>query len=104
MKPRVVILPLADRDLDEKAEYIARNRPVTARRFYDAADRAFERLANTPGLGGPWESTNPNLAGLRVWPIPRFKNYLIFYRPIPDGIEVVRVLHGAQDIESILGA
>ena len=26
-------------------------------------------------------------------------SYLIFYRPIDDGIEVVRVLHGARDIE-----
>jgi toxin ParE1/3/4 len=25
-------------------------------------------------------------------------NYLIFYRPISDGIEIVRVLHGARDI------
>ena len=25
-------------------------------------------------------------------------NHLIFYRPIDDGIELVRVLHGARDI------
>ena len=29
------------------------------------------------------------------------KNYVIFYDPIPDGIFVVRVLHGARDIENI---
>jgi toxin ParE1/3/4 len=29
-------------------------------------------------------------------------SYAIFYRAIPDGIEVVRVLHGRRDIEAIL--
>jgi hypothetical protein len=26
----------------------------------------------------------------------------VFYRPVADGIEIVRVLHGARDIQSIL--
>jgi toxin ParE1/3/4 len=29
------------------------------------------------------------------------KNYLIFYRPIEAGIEIVRILHGSQDIERV---
>ncbi len=33
-----------------------------------------------------------------MWPIPGFKKYLIFYRPIRNGIEVGRVLHGAMDL------
>jgi toxin ParE1/3/4 len=32
---------------------------------------------------------------LRSFPV---KNYVIFYRPLEDGIEIVRVLHGAQDL------
>jgi toxin ParE1/3/4 len=32
---------------------------------------------------------------LRSWPLD---NYLIFYKPLPDGIEVLRVLHGARDL------
>ena len=33
-----------------------------------------------------------------------FENYLIIYRPLDDrdGIELVRVLHGARDIERLL--
>jgi toxin ParE1/3/4 len=38
------------------------------------------------------------LIGLRMWPIPGFKRYLNFYRPRRNGIEVVRVLHGAMDL------
>jgi toxin ParE1/3/4 len=39
--------------------------------------------------------------GIRLWRIRGFERYLIFYRPIPDGIEVIRVLHGARDIDTI---
>jgi toxin ParE1/3/4 len=74
----------------------------TALRFDDAAAAAFEKLARMPGLGERRESPNPRLAGLRVSPIDGFPNHLVFYRPIDGGIEVVRVLHGARDIESVL--
>jgi toxin ParE1/3/4 len=29
------------------------------------------------------------------------KNYVIFYQPITDGIEVLRVLYGARDIHRV---
>jgi hypothetical protein len=28
--------------------------------------------------------------------VKNFERYLVFYRPIQDGIEVVRVIHGAR--------
>ena len=34
----------------------------------------------------------------------KFRKYLVFYVPIPGGIEVFRVLHGARDIDGILDA
>ena len=34
--------------------------------------------------------------------LSRFPKYLVFYRPITDGIEVIRVLHGARDLDGIL--
>ena len=37
-------------------------------------------------------------AELRSLPIGR---YVIFYLPIADGVEIIRVLHGARDIETI---
>jgi toxin ParE1/3/4 len=30
-----------------------------------------------------------------------FRKYLVFYIPRSDGIEVVRVLHGARDLEAL---
>jgi toxin ParE1/3/4 len=29
------------------------------------------------------------------------KNYVIFYQPITEGIEVLRVLHGARDVHRV---
>jgi plasmid stabilization system protein ParE len=41
--------------------------------------------------------------GSLSWLIAGFNNYLIFYRAIPEGIEVLHVYHGARDIESLFG-
>jgi toxin ParE1/3/4 len=101
-EPRIIIRPRADRDLDDHAEYIARDNLEAARRFYDAAAKAFEQLVVLPEMGSPQTFRNPALTGLRMWRIPRFERYLIFYRPIQEGIEVIRVLHAARDIGAIL--
>jgi toxin ParE1/3/4 len=94
--------PNARRDLRDHFVYIGRSNEAAARRFLQAADQAMARLAEWPEMGGLWESDNPALEGLRCWTISRFRNYVIFYRPTSDGIDVIRVLHGAQDIEPLL--
>jgi toxin ParE1/3/4 len=43
-------------------------------------------------MGAVRDELIPNL---RSFPVG---NYLIFYKPLPDGIEVLRVLHGARDL------
>jgi toxin ParE1/3/4 len=53
-------------------------------------------------LGIPEVCDSPQLAELRCWPIRGFEKHLIFYLPKPDGIEVIRVLHGSRDIQAIL--
>jgi toxin ParE1/3/4 len=42
------------------------------------------------------------MAGVRLWRVRGFNSYLIVYRPTDTGIEVIRVLHAARDIEAIL--
>jgi toxin ParE1/3/4 len=103
MTSRYHVLPAADRDLDDQAGYLAQEASLeTALRFYDATGATFEKIARMPGIGQQRESANPRLMGLRVWRVEGFENHLIFYRPANDGIEIVRVLHGARDIDSIL--
>lgn len=100
--PRFAITPAADRDLEEQAAYIGRDSLEAAVRFTDAAKAALMRLAEMPRMGSVRETRNPNLKGLRTWRIPGFERHLVFYRITDEGIEVVRVLHGARDIPRIL--
>jgi toxin ParE1/3/4 len=103
--PRVSVLPAADYDIDGLAGYLMQEVSLeTALRFYDAAAATFENLAQMPGMGEQRVSSNPRLAGLRVWRIDGFPNHLVFYRPIAGGIEIVRVLHGARDVDTVLEA
>lgn len=103
MTSRFHILPAADRDLDHQADYLAREAGIeTALRFYDAAAATFENLVRMPGMGEQRHTTKPRLVGLRVFRVQGFERYLVFYRPREDGIEIVRVLHGARDIDSVL--
>jgi toxin ParE1/3/4 len=99
---RIVTHEQALRDLANRAEYIRRHNPRAALRFLDAAEAAFRRLAATPGMGARYAADHPALTDIRFFPIARFKNDLVFYRPLGDGIEVLRVLHGARDIDRIL--
>lgn len=97
------ILPAADQDLEHQAAYLAREASLdTALRFYDATAVTFGKIAQMPGIGEVRESASPRLAGLRTWRIEGFEKHLIFYRPTADGIEIIRVLHGARDIDRIL--
>ena len=99
------VLPAADRDLDDQAAYLAMQASLDiALRFYDAAATTFSHITGMPGIGERWPSTNPRLADMRVWRIEGFENHLIFYRATVDGIDIIRVLHGARDIESLLEA
>ncbi len=101
MTNRVEIRPRADQDLDHHFAYIAEHNAPAAERFLLAAKETLERLAAMPELGGVCESLDPRLTGIRVWQVSGFKSYLVFYRPVQGGIEVVRILHGARDIGAI---
>jgi toxin ParE1/3/4 len=90
-------------DLDAAADYIRiQSGPDRAIRFLREADATFARLAGMPGMGTRYDSEERLFADLRFFPIARHPKFLIFYRPITDGIEVVRVLHGARDMSGIL--
>jgi toxin ParE1/3/4 len=100
---KLTLRPLAERDLDDQADYLeAQAGMETARRFYLAAREIFAKLLEMPEMGTPRIFDNPELSGLRSWPVRGFEKHLIFYRTSEGGIEVLRVLHGARDLESIL--
>jgi toxin ParE1/3/4 len=52
-------------------------------------------LAATPGMGRSREDLRPDLFS--------FPGHVLFYRPQPGGIVLVRILHGARDQPSYVG-
>jgi len=81
----------AFQDLEQIILYIASRNPTAAGHLAGRLENECIRLAENPGLGQP----RSDLAnGLRFFPVG---SYLIFYREASEGIEVIRVLHGARD-------
>ena len=87
-------------DLQTAARGIRRDNPPAARAFLEAAYDTFEFLSRYPGLG----RTRGDLGfpEVRSWRITGFRRYLIFYRELPDRIQIWRVLHGARDLHTTL--
>ena len=102
MKRRVHKSPQALDDLAEQGAFIGSDNVDAEFRFYEATEAAFDRLVEMPLIGVRVETSNTALTRLRRWRVPGFENHLIFYRVTDESIEVIRVLHGARDIESIL--
>lgn len=100
---RILRRPHARQDLIEIYRYYARRAGLrVANRFFAQAEATFTRLAGMPALGTRYEPDEPLYADLRYFPISRFRDHLVFYRPLADGIEVFRVLHGARNIAGLL--
>src|SRR5436190_882799 len=98
MSRDIIVHDEARFDVIEIAYYIAEDSLDAADRFVDAIDAAYKRLADLPGIGTTRAYGNPKLAGLRMWRVPGFKTYLIFYRATDSELHVIRVLHGRRDI------
>ncbi len=90
-------------DLVDIADYLEQvGGLASAERFLAAVEQALGQLAGLPKMGSPWETSHPRLQGLRTWPVPGFRNHVIFYRPLDDGIDLLRVLHGSRDTNALL--
>ena len=85
----------AELDRVEIALRIARDNPAAADRLLETVDEKCRLLARMPEMGRQRFDLAQNLRSLPVG------DYVIFYRPVPDGIQVIRVLHGARDIPTL---
>jgi len=61
------------------------------------------QLVALPGMGSVRHFVQAGLQGVRVVPVTGFEHYLIFYAPIGNRIQVIRVLHAARDYPTLLG-
>jgi len=89
------ISPRASGDLTEIWSYIADDSAGNADAFIDKLYETMQLLSRQPGSGRHREELT---SGIQSFP---FGRYIIFYRAVTGGVEIVRVLHGARDIENI---
>ena len=94
MKYRLIIRPLAERDLREAQLWYEEQRPGLGADFRAAVDNAFERLAENPHL-------YPVVyRGLRRAVMRRFP-YLIYFAVQKDAVRAVACWHGKRDPNQI---
>jgi toxin ParE1/3/4 len=90
---RVTRRPEAEADILEIWMYIADDSVVEADRWIDRLDESLALWATQPKMGRARDELSP---GVRSLP---FGRYVVFFEPLPDGIDVVRILHGSQDVD-----
>ena len=90
---RITRRPEAETDVIDIWGYIAEDSIAEADRWMDRLDERLQLWATQPMLGRARDELAPGLRSMA------FGRYVVFFAPIPDGIDIVRVLHGSRDID-----
>jgi toxin ParE1/3/4 len=98
----ILVREKARSDIIELAVSIEQDSGNAASRFLYAVEQTLSLQADFPDIGSLFLSTNPPLVDLQVFRTKGFPNHLIFFRRKGGNIEVVRVIHGARDLDVAL--
>jgi plasmid stabilization system protein ParE len=92
--------PQATDDLLDIWTFIARDNLEAADRVERAVFRACDLLADSPRAGRVREDVTQ--LPVRFWVVHPYPNYLIVYDPETKPLKIIRILHGARDLPSVL--
>ncbi len=93
---QILFTPLATEDLQEIWIYLAENADSqTANKFLLTVKKKCETVVAFPEMG---RVRHEYLINLRSFP---FDKYIIFYLPLDEGIEVLRIIHSSRDISQV---
>ena len=95
----LIVAPAAVQDLQEIGDFVAAKNPQAALRLSNQLREKAISLLERPFIGPK--------AGLRLFPDMRKLSsppYLLFYRVTDLRVEIVRILHGARDVEAELSS
>ncbi|MUL35559.1 type II toxin-antitoxin system RelE/ParE family toxin [Gloeocapsopsis dulcis] len=92
---RYVINVLASRDLNEIADYFFATSLEAGERFFREFNRKCQQLVAFPNSGKSYLEIRTDLRGLPL------EGYIIFYRVLDDGIEILRVVSGRRNLPSL---
>ena len=85
----------AVQDLEEICDYIAQNNSKAASQLFDAIRQKCKLVAEFPGMGKSYDRLSRGLRGFTV------DDYIVFYYPKADGIDIARVINGYRDLEAL---
>jgi toxin ParE1/3/4 len=89
-------------DINEQADwYEEKSDWKLAERWSKAVTSAVLRILKNPHLGAPCRFSPAELHGIRRVPISGFPKHLVFYSVEANDVLILRVLHGARDLESL---
>jgi toxin ParE1/3/4 len=94
MKRHIISQP-AIKDLEQIIDYFSNRNIEAGERFINEFEKKCKNLANFPNMGRSYDDVKPSLRGLPL------AGYIIFYRIVNDGIEIIRVVSGYRDLESL---
>ena len=91
-----ILSPEATKDLNAIADYFATRNVDAGEMLFKQFIGKCENLIKFPALGRSYEYIRPNMRGVPL------DGYIIFYQVVNDGIEILRVVNGRQDLDSLL--
>jgi toxin ParE1/3/4 len=93
---RYIISPSAIHDLNEISDYFLTRNLAAGEKLFQEFNHKCQNLAKFPQIGRSYAHIKPSLRGLPL------DGYVILYRVIDNGVEILRVVNGRQDLESLL--
>ena len=103
---RVLKREAAKRDLIAQWVWYAETASIdVADRFLAATESTLNLIATQPESGSPVFVQEIVLRGMRRVSVSGgFEKILLFYFPLEDGIDLVRVVHGSRDVPKLFAA
>jgi toxin ParE1/3/4 len=91
-----IISQPAIRDLDSISSYFAEVNVEAGEKFLQGFSKRCQQLVSFPNIGRSYDELQVDLRGLPL------EGYIIFYRTNDDGIEIIRVVNGRQNLQSLI--
>jgi len=100
-RPVVVTPPAREDQLSQAAFYDEVAGRQVGDRFIDSCERLFALIGEFPQMAPAVQWIIDATEDVRVCPVLGFRRILVFYKAETERVEILRVLHGARDIEGL---
>ncbi len=86
---------LAVKDINKICEFIGKTNIKAASKLFDAIRQKCKLVSSVPNMGKDYSWIVPDLRGFII------DDYIVFYYPRVDGIDIVRVAYGKRDLKTL---